>query len=300
MLKVVNYLKICIKASECMKVSVIIPFRNYNISVRNCIESVKTQKYKNVEIIAVSNKIKVKEIGVKSIFAPRCKGPGEKRNSGASVAKGDILFFLDSDCVLKANSIQNLVKTFKEQKTDAVTGKPLAPRKGNLLGTVTGWEYEDRFDQMGECFVDVAATTCFGVLKKPFNITGGFIDYSQNEAIGEDWDFSTRFRRKGYKIYHTNKVEVYHEHISEKLSDWFKKRILHAKYRITHLKKYEKFTDQYSGLSMIVSSSFLLSLPIVIRVFRKKKDSRVFVLPFFAFLRTIAWSIGTVLGFIRG
>ncbi len=280
-----------------MKVSVIIPFRNYIPSIGRCINSVKNQEYKNTEVIAVSDKVKIKEMGVKGVLVPQCKGPGEKRNSGARIAKGDILFFLDSDCVLKKDSIQNLVKTFKEQKADAVSGKPLAPREGNMLGVVTGWEYEDRFNQMGECFVDVAATTCLGVLKKPFNTTGGFKEYSQNEAIGEDWDFSTRFRKKGFKIFHTNKVEVFHEHVSEPLGKWFKKRILHAKYRIIHLKRYEKFTDQYSDWSMIISSSFFLSLPILIRVFRKRKDLRVFALPFYAFLRTVAWSIGTVLGY---
>jgi len=281
-----------------MKISVIIPFRNFNPSIEKCIKSVKTQKYKNIEIITVSDKMKISQKGVKSILAPRCKGPGEKRNSGARAAKGEILFFLDSDCVLKKDSIQELVKTFKEQKIDAVSGKPLAPRKANILGTVTGWEYEDRFEQMGEDFVDVAATTCLGVLKKAFNATGGFIDYSQNEAIGEDWDFSARFRNKGYRIYHTNKVEVFHEHTSESLGKWFKKRILHAKYRISHLKKYKKFPDQYSSLSMMAASSFGLSLPAVFRIFRKRKDPRIFFLPFFAFLRTIAWSIGTILGLI--
>lgn len=283
-----------------MKVSVIIAFRNYNDSIKNCIESLKKQNYKNIEIIAVSDRIKLKEIGVRGVYAPKCKGPGDKRNLGAKIAKGNVFFFLDSDCVVKKNSIKNLVKVFKETGADGVTGKPLAPRNANLLGIVTGWEYEDRFDQMGECYVDVAATTCFGVLKRPFKSIGGFVDYSQNEAIGEDWDFSSRLRLKGYTIYHTNNVEVFHEHKSEKLGEWFKKRILHSKYRITHLKKYKRFTDQYSDWMMIISSSFFLSIPILIRVYKKRKDLRALALPFYAFIRTVAWSIGTILGFIRG
>lgn len=282
-----------------MRVSVIIPFRERNPKVLKCIESVKNQNYKNVEIITVSDKTKLEIKGVKSFINPKWKGVGEKRNFGVKKANGSILFFLDSDCVVKKNSIIKLVKMFKTGKMDAISGKPLAPKKSNILGLVTGLEYEDRFDQMGENYVDVAATTCFGVLKKAFVDVGGFKDYSKGEATGEDWDFSARLRQKNYKIYHTNKVEVFHEHADESLTHWFKRRVQHAKYRITHLRKYNKMADQYSGWKMLISTTFLFSLPVVVRMYRKTKNSKLFILPFFAFLRNIAWLVGFIAGVIE-
>jgi len=282
-----------------MRVSVIIPFREKTHKMLKCIESVKNQNYKKIEIIAVSDRIKLKINDVKSFVNPKWKGVGEKRNFGARIATGDILFFLDSDCVVKKDSITKLVGMFKKGKMDAISGKPLAPRKGNLLGIVTGLEYEDRFNQMGESYVDVAATTCFGVLKKAFQVVGGFQDYSKGEAIGEDWDFSTRLRQKNYKIYHTNKVQVFHEHADESLIHWFKRRVEHARYRIIHLKKYKKMADQYSSWKMLISTTFLLSLPVVVRMYRKTKKPQLFALPFFAFLRNIAWLIGFFIGFLE-
>lgn len=282
-----------------MKVSVIIPFRNKHPILEECIESVKKQSHKNIEIILVSDREKVKDRDIISLVNPRCRGVGDKRNLGAKKAHGNILFFLDSDCVLKNDSISKLVKIFKTYETDAVSGKPLAPRKANLLGIVTGFEYEDRFNQMGECYVDVAATTCLGVLRKAFQRVGGFKDYSKGEATGEDWDFSVKLRQKNYKIYHTNTVEVFHEHRSETLGCWFKRRVQHAKYRVVHYKKYKKATDQYSSWLMLISMTFLFSLPIVIRMYRRTRNPKLFLLPFIAFLRNVAWIGGVILGLVE-
>ena len=282
-----------------MKVSVIIPFREKNQKVINCINSIKNQDYKDLEIIALSDKVQLELDGVKSFLNENWKAVGEKRNFGAKVAQGEILFFIDSDCVAKKDAISQMIKIFQKYSADAISGKPLAPEKGNLLGIATGLEYEDRFDEMGEGFVDVAATTCLGLYKKAFLDVGGFVDYKRGEATGEDWDFSARFRNKGYKIYHTNKVLVVHDHGDESLSHWFKRRIQHSRYRIVHLKKYGKGFDQYSSFRMMVESTFFLSIPIMIRILKKKRNLKALSLPFFAFLRNIAWTIGVLTGLIE-
>jgi len=279
-----------------MKVSVIIPFREKNPKVLKCIKSVKNQNYKNIEIIAVSDRAKLEIKGIKSLVDSRCKGVGDKRNLGARKATGDILFFLDSDCVIKRDSITKLVSMFKKGKMDAISGKTLAPIKSNILDLVTGLEYEDRFNRMGEGYVNVAATTCLGVLKKSFQDVDGFKDYSTTEATGEDWDFSARLKQKNYKIYHTNKVEVFHEHISKNFIDYLKRQLLHVKYRVTHLRKYKKVTDEYSSLRMILSSTLLFCLPSTYRIYRKTKNLNVFMLPFISFFRSIAWLAGFFAG----
>lgn len=283
-----------------MKVSIISPFVNKNQKILVCIKSLKNQNYKNIEIIVLSEKVKLNIRDVKSIFNPKERSVSEKRNYGAKIATGDVLLFLDYDCIAKKDSIENLVKVFQETEADAVTGKTLAPKNGNLLGIATGLEYEDRFDQMGEGYVDVAATTCFAVRKKVFENVGGFQDYSKkHRAVGEDWDFSSRLRKKGYKIYHTNKFQVIHNHNDETLQHWFKRRVQHSRYRVVHLKKHKQAADQYSSWKMFLSSTVLLSIPTVIRMFRKTKNTKLFALPIYALLRNIAWLIGFISGFIE-
>jgi len=279
-----------------MKVSIIIPFREINPKVLKCIESVKNQNYKKIEIIAVSDRVKLKLKGIKSLFDPKCRGVGDKRNLGASKATGSLLFFLDSDCIVKKDTIRKLVNMFKTGKMDAISCKPLAPIKSNILDLITGWEYEDRFNQMGEVYVNVAATTCLGVLKKTFQDVGGFKDYSKTEATGEDWDFSLRLREKKFKIYHTNKVEVFHDHVSKNFMDYLKRQFLHVKYRVTHLRKYKRVTDEYSSLRMILSSTLLFCLPSTFRIYRRTKNLNIFMLPIISFFRNIAWLAGFFAG----
>ena len=282
-----------------MKVSVIVPFRKKVPIVEKCIESLKKQDFKNVEIIAVSNIDKFEGKGVLSFVDTRCKGVGDKRNLGVKKANGEILFFLDSDCIVKKNAISKLVEIFNKYGADAVSGKPLTPKDSNLLGLVTGLEYEYRFDQMGENYVDVAATTCLGVRKDAFKKIGGFKDYTTGEATGEDWDFAARLRKAGFRIFHTNKVEVFHMHTSESLWTWFKRRIDHSKYRITHYRKYKMAADQYMTWGALLSTTLLLSIPATIKIYRKTGDTKVFLLPFYSFIRNVAWLIGVITGLFR-
>jgi glycosyltransferase involved in cell wall biosynthesis len=279
-----------------MKVSVIVPFREKNRKILRCLKSIKNQDYKNLEVIIISDRIELKKPGTISIFNQDCEGAGSKRNLGAENSEGEILLFLDSDCILKNDSITKLVKIFKTKEVDAVSGEPLAYEKSNLLGLITGLEYEDRFEQMGEGYVDVTASTCLGIKRNIFFKVNGFIDYSIHEAIGEDWDFSARLKKGGHTIYHTNKVKVFHEHSSETLGYYLKRQYGHAKYRITHFRVYENATDQYSSWAMIISSTLLLGIPATIRILWRTKNLKVLVLPLISILRTAAWISGAIVG----
>ena len=275
-------------------VSVIVPFRDNVDQVEVCIKSLKRQTYKNIEIILVSDKIRWEDPDkrIAAVKSPKFRGVGEKRNAGVRRANGDIFFFLDSDCTVKSDAIQTIVKIFNTMETDAISGKTLAPKHGNLLGIATGLEYEDRFNRMGENYVDIAATTCLSVRKEAFKAIGGFKDYSLGEATGEDWDFSKKFTRSGFKIFHTNKVQVYHNHRSDSIKKWFSRRIEHSGYRVTHKRRHGQVFEEYFSIRMFIATTLLLCIPIAMRMYKRSKRGEVFALPHFAMLRNIAWLIG--------
>ena len=277
-------------------VSVIVPFRFFNERVKECIESIKKQRYNNIEIITVSDRTHLRIAGIKSIYNPRLDGAGKKRNAGAKVARGSILFFLDSDCKLNKDTIEKIVKMFKQIETDAITCKPLAPKHTNILDFATLLEYEDRYNRVGEAYVDIAATTCLAVKRRVFIVTGGFIDFSRNEAAGEDWDFALRMRKLGFKIFHTNKIGVVHNHISKSLWNYLKRQYLHARYRITHKRRYGKYTDEYASTTMFITSTLLLCMPVIFRIYKQVRSLRLLALIPISFLRNFAWFIGFIDG----
>ena len=282
-------------------ISVIIPFRNNVEQVEDCIKSLKSQSYKNIEMVLVSDVIKWKDSdkGLKAVHDSKFRGVGEKRNAGVKRAKGDIYFFLDSDCTVKPDIFTNLIKIFEETGADAVSGKTLTPEHSNLIGMATGLEYEDRFNRMGENFVTVAATTCFAVRKQPFKSIGGFKDYSTGEATGEDWDFSRKFTKAGFKLFHTNTVRVHHNHKEDSIKKWFNRRVQHCEYRITHKRRYNQVFEEYFSLGMFIDTTVFLSVPVALRMYNESGRWEVFTLPIYAVLRNIAWFVGVMKGLMK-
>jgi GT2 family glycosyltransferase len=277
-------------------VSVIIPFRENVGQVQACVDSLKKQPYKNIEMILVSDRVRWKDSDkrVKTVYDPNFGGAGEKRNAGVKRARGKILFFLDSDCTVRPDAIATLVRMFEAIGADAISGMPLVPNSGNLVGIATGLEYEDRFLAMGEKFVDIAATTCLGVRKAAYDAAGGFTDYSVKEAIGEDWDFSRKLTATGFRIFHTNTVQVYHHHTNDTLKKWFQRRVEHSGYRVTHKHKHGQIFEQYFSLRMFVETSLLFSVPVALRIYVRTGKWQALTLPVFAMLRNIAWFTGVV------
>jgi GT2 family glycosyltransferase len=279
-----------------MKVSIIIPFRSFSGLVKGCIESAKHQSHRDVEIITVSDRERLDVKGVKSIFNPKLDGVGKKRNAGARAASGDVLFFLDSDCELKRDTVARIVKMFRDIETDGITCKPLTPKDAGILDFATLLEYEDRYDQVGENYVNVAATTCFAVKRSVFRAMHGFVDYTSGEATGEDWDFGLRMSKKGYRIFHTNKIGVLHRHTSKGLWDYLKRQYMHARYRVTHKRRYVRYTDEYASTSMFITSTLLLCAPVIVRMHKKVRSLKLLVLMPISFLRSFVWLIGFVDG----
>ena len=94
-----------------MLVSIIIPIFNAEEYIEECIESVYQQTYPNIEVILINdctpdnsmeivekiiNKYKDK-FPTTTIDHDYNKGISEARNSGLDIAKGEYIYFIDSD-----------------------------------------------------------------------------------------------------------------------------------------------------------------------------------------------------------
>lgn len=124
------------------KVSIIIPCYNTEKYVNRCIDSIINQTYKNLEIIIVNDcspgkmkeileKYKRKDKRIKVINHPNNKGLFQARLSGAKIATGDYIAFLDSDDYVDSDFYRELLLSAENEKSDMVVCNTVLENNGN-------------------------------------------------------------------------------------------------------------------------------------------------------------------------
>lgn len=111
-----------------MKISVIIPVYNVEKYINDCLQSVMEQTYNDFEVIVIDdgsydntrNIISSFKDSRISYFFQNNKGLSAARNQGIKFSKGDILFFMDSDDVIKSDLFEKCINFFKKKKCDVV------------------------------------------------------------------------------------------------------------------------------------------------------------------------------------
>jgi len=111
-----------------MKISVIIPIYNAEKYLKQTLDSIRFQTYKNLEIVCVldcptDNSEKIAEEFVKNdnrfviVKNPKNVGPGETRNNGVRKASGEYIHFMDSDDFISPDFYESLI--CEAEKTSA-------------------------------------------------------------------------------------------------------------------------------------------------------------------------------------
>ena len=124
-------------------VTIIVPCYNVEKYVEECINSVIVQDYENWECLLINDGSKdntldiiksfeSKEIRIR-VFIQENFGLSATRNKGIDNAKGEFLFFLDSDDILSNDAISTLVSSF--ENNDIITGITTASAfsNGNII-----------------------------------------------------------------------------------------------------------------------------------------------------------------------
>ena len=111
-------------------VSIIIPIYNVSSYIHQCLESVVKQTYKHLDVIMVndgstdgSEKIAQGFVDKDTRFKlinQKNEGLSVARNTGLNKAKGDFIFYLDSDDYLKPECIEKLVTIALAKQADVV------------------------------------------------------------------------------------------------------------------------------------------------------------------------------------
>ena len=125
-------------------ISIIVPVYNVEKYLRQCLESLINQTYKNIEIICINNgsKDKSSEILVEfaqkdsriKIITQEKSGVSAARNSGLKIASGDYIMFVDSDDWTEIDACEKLITEAKLTGADVVlfSHYDVFPNKKNL------------------------------------------------------------------------------------------------------------------------------------------------------------------------
>lgn len=110
------------------KISIIVPAYNCQLYIKECLDSLLSQTYDNLEIIVVNDgssdntRSICEEYSVKNssiyLINQENKGEAGARNTGLSQASGEFIAFVDSDDYIDSNMIELLYNAIKSSKAD--------------------------------------------------------------------------------------------------------------------------------------------------------------------------------------
>lgn len=105
-------------------VSINIATYNSEKTLTKCLDSVRAQTYKNIEIIVMDSRSKDKTLDIAKSYSARiffAPTLAIARQVGADASGGEFIFILDSDQVLEPNVVRECVRACEEEGYDGVT-----------------------------------------------------------------------------------------------------------------------------------------------------------------------------------
>ena len=111
-----------------MLVSIIVPIYNGEVYLKDCLESILNQTYKETEIILVDDGSTDASRKICDLYAQKYKnvislyqensGVSKARNLGLNCAKGEYIYFCDSDDILHQDILETFVRDIEDKKVD--------------------------------------------------------------------------------------------------------------------------------------------------------------------------------------
>lgn len=191
--------------------SIIIPVRNAEETIRQCLEAILASDFRDFEIIVVDDisidataKI-AQEFPCKIISLDEHKGPAYARMVGLKESSSDLVVFVDADILVAHDTFSELANMFsKAEDIVAVVGMLSKNHPNNNF-----------FSQYKNLYMHYIFNRCpsrieflygsFYAIKKSYC---NFMPV--NRVYGEDTEFGLCLAQQGYKIVLDKKLEVVH------------------------------------------------------------------------------------------
>ena len=216
--------------SENSLVSFIIPALNAADTIGACLESIQKLDYPkdSIEIIVVDNGSKDDTLDIAgkfthSIFIDVSATIAKLRNIGAKNARGSFFIFLDSDCTLTADWVDNALGRFKDNGIGLVGSRTyMLPDDANWIDKT--WKMHLNKSKSPESAKWLISRAIM-IRKDVFLSIGGF---DESLTTCEDVEFGYRVQNK-YRIIADEKLAPLHMKSQENIYEFFKKELWRGK-----------------------------------------------------------------------
>ena len=203
-------------------VSIIIPVKNERENIGNCIMSCINSLYPNKEIIVVNDastddtpqkldRIKKNYPSLQIIHLKENVGKKKAIETATKVAKGKFYVFMDSDCNMAKDAIDNAIKIFFSDKhIGAVTahGKVRDAENGNILEKIQDVWFDGQFRILKGMESSFSSLTCCSGALSVFRreaIQHHMYDWAHDKFLGTEFKFATDRRLTAFILGESNR-----------------------------------------------------------------------------------------------
>lgn len=198
-------------------VSIVVPVRNGADCISDCVASVLAAPYPRDrrEVLVVDNDSEdgtagvVKRHPVTYLYEADI-GPSSARNRGVGASSGDIVAFLDADCVVTKGWLQELVAPFADPDVWGVAGEILShPPETRAQRYMAARKVRWQQPAMESRWWPFAVTANVAFRRATFDRVGYFDPLL---IRAQDKDFGRRFLSAGLRMAYSPRALVFHRH----------------------------------------------------------------------------------------
>ena len=206
-------------------VSIIIPFYNEEVTIKDCLETITKLSYPKYEVIFVNDgsidhgpsivKRYLKNKKIRLVKGSH-EGVARARNTGIIHAKGKILVFTDADCIFYKDWLRKLVKPLVDNPKLGVVGGPdKTPENVPFMEKCVDFAMTSLISTGGLRGGDIILGKyyprgCNMAIKKEMLDRVGVFDPRFGRNRGEEAELEDRVKEIGYKLGFVKEALVWH------------------------------------------------------------------------------------------
>jgi len=212
---------------EVLPISVIIPTKNVERTIEECLISVHRNNPAEIIVVDGNSSDRTVEIArryTEKIYSDEGRGYSYALQLGAELATQEHIAYFDADIVLPEGTLATMLNELKEGGYTNIQAKLLPANSNTYWGRAMDWYFRFMHSRKGQGGLSAGLLRRDVVLNVKFDTQSRFYGYS------EDYDFLKRLKVGGYKLGFSSAFAYYHHpaNLRSIAKQWFRYGLGHS------------------------------------------------------------------------